>query len=41
MTEAGINRLIAASSGFRAFDVPDAATFLSRYRSLGESRSLL
>lgn len=37
MKEKGIDVLIAASSGFRAFDVPDPVMFLTGFQSLGES----
>ena len=37
MKQEGIELLIAVSSGFRAFDVPDPVMFLSGFQSLGES----
>jgi Xaa-Pro dipeptidase len=41
MEQEGIDVLIAASSGFRAFDVPDPVMFLTGFQSLGESALVL
>jgi Xaa-Pro aminopeptidase len=37
MAQDGVELLIAVSSGFRPFDLPDPVSFLSGYQSLGES----
>jgi hypothetical protein len=41
MEQEGVDVLIAASSGFRAFDVPDPVMFLTGFQSLGESALVL
>jgi Xaa-Pro dipeptidase len=41
MEEEGVDVLIATSSGFRAFDVPDPVMFLTGFQSLGESAFIL